>query len=366
MTSLRTLLAVAGFMLPIACSSSTTPPADSGQPPVDNAPIDATPADTTPVDVAPVDTTAPDVVVPREPQPIYSPCRNNSECMEGLTCDTETATGISGGICNRTCATDSDCLLDAFAGRTAVDGYCNTNPTTRARYCSRVCENGLDCERDGFTCQTLNAGRFNQVKVCIPVCTGTSCVDGNVCERESNLCRPTGYDMGPGRHIGDTCTAPNTSASMPSNQCYSGFCNPEAVPDSMMRPVPTGFNGGQCIGRCILPTGFNPSTIWPEAALPQSNCPTGSVCLFNGTLARGDLGVCLDECNTNADCRTNQGYYCRKSIRLSSGMTQTWTNGWCTLIDCANAATPCPTGYMCRTSTSGTTTTGRCIPATMM
>jgi hypothetical protein len=343
------LVLVGALATLLGCSDSTTPPADAG--PADTGQVDAGSADTGPADAG---------RMMREPQGIYGECVADAECGEGLRCFTERETGLPGGYCNRECTSPDDCVREE-PGVPPIDGFCQAADANGRRYCARVCANGQDCERNGYTCIQQNANTLNAVRVCIAVCTPTSCTDGTTCDGNSGRCRATGATL-TGRTIGERCLANRDPASTAENRCRSELCNPEVTTDSRGVPFYTGFNGGQCVGRCILPQGYNPSTFWDETRLPQGSCPSGAICFPNGSLARGDLGVCLDECSQDSDCRTAEGYFCRKTIQLSTTNTRRFDNGWCTPINCVNTATPCPTGYMCERRTSQGTTTGACIP----
>ncbi len=348
------LVLTGSLLLSLGCSSSTstTPTTDAGT-------ADTGSADVA-VDTGPVDTGPP----PRTPQAIYGACRNDAECADGNTCLTATNTGMPSGQCNRECTTDDDCVL--MTGGQAVDGYCQPANAGGHRYCARVCVNGIDCERDGYSCLGINAGTIHAVNICIPICTDATCTEGTICDHETNRCRVPG-DGGtpPGRTLGQTCVANNDTTATPATTCRSSLCSPQVVPDSQGHPYQTGFNGGSCYTRCILPQGYNSSNIWPMQTLPQSNCPDSAVCWINSTMAEGDIGICLPSCMSNSDCRASEGYECRKQFKVGTH-TYTFDNGICTRIDCSVTGHACPTGYMCRiTHPTATTSTGQCIPSTM-
>lgn len=297
-----------------------------------------------------------------ERQPIYGECRNNADCDEGLTCSTEAEQGFPGGQCNRSCTRDDDCVLYPRNGSPPVDGYCAPADMMGRRTCRRVCVNGADCEREGYTCTTLNARTINEVKVCIPICSEATCRDCTTCNPDTGLCRPPGAPAAMGRAVGETCRASTDPMATAATRCRSDLCNAESLPDSMGRPTYTGWNGGSCIARCILPEGYNPATYWDGEALPRGTCPQGALCLPNGSQAEGDLGICLDECTQDSDCRRNQGYFCRKSFQVSTTRTVRFTNGFCVPVNCRATGMSCPTGFTCR---AASTTSGTCIPATM-
>lgn len=289
---------------------------------------------------------------PRTNQPIYGACRATEECETGLTCRTEAESGVPGGQCNRECTRDDDCVL---LGEAPADGYCTPATTANPRrICQRVCVNGIDCERSGFTCQLVSS--LTMLRVCIPVCTAESCVDGTVCNAATNRCEPRGSSM-TGPAFGAPCRAPSDPMISAESRCASNLCLAENNFDSNMRPVPTGWiGGGMCLSRCILPQGYNSSTLWPERTLPRAGCPEGGVCFPNGSLNRGDLGLCLKECTQNSDCRG--GYFCRKTYSLGMGRTTTYQNGYCAPINCAAAGMPCPAGHSCRMTSA---TAGICV-----
>jgi hypothetical protein len=307
---------------------------------------------------------APDKVEPpKEPSDIYGECDDDSECGEGLTCNTEAMTGFPGGQCNRTCTSDDECVLRPSDGSAPVDGWCRPAVGTAPRTCARVCTNGIDCERDGYTCRVFNANQLNQVRACVPVCTAASCVNGTTCNGDTGLCRPAG-SMPVGRGIGQSCEPtmrPGSPTPPAEMQCRSQLCNAEWNPDTRGNRFYTGYNGGYCLSRCILPAGYNSSNFWPEMLLPQANCPAGGICLPDGTLTRGDPGLCLKGCMADSDCRAAEGYFCQKRRQVTQTMFRTYQNGFCIPVNCVTAATPCPMGFTCRRNTAGTA--GTCIPA---
>lgn len=349
------------FVIALGCSSDPAPMSNDAGGPVDTGgPVDAPIA----VDV-PADTGR----APRSPQPIYGPCDSAAECRDGLICRRSVESGLPGGQCNVECTRDDQCVRYLSSGD-PIDGYCQQPDPAGHRYCARVCVNGIDCGRDGYSCLTVNGGTISSVMICTPVCTDDSCIDGTVCDHETGRCHAPTDPTPVGRTVGQSCVATTDPAMTPATVCRSGFCSVQVTHDSMGVPFETGFNGGFCYARCILPSGYNSSNLWAGDTLPQANCPDHAICFPNGSLAEQDLGICLPSCSADSDCRESEGYKCRKSFVLGTAAaphTYRFMNGYCTPYDCAAAgAAACPTGLMCRRTTSGTTTTGRCIPQTSM
>ena len=354
-------LCVSGFFAGLAACSSTTTPTPT---PTTDVPI---------VQDVPVMSDAPacdgrsSTPTPRQNSPLYGPCFTTDECEPGLTCRSELSSGFPGGQCSLECTNSEPC-----ARGEGVDGYCPPATTDGApRYCLRVCINGIACQREGYTCQTLNGGTLREVRVCVPVCTDASCENGTVCHREAGRCRGACASAPTGRTVGQTCEPRTRMGANPTNFCQSDLCQADWAADSLGNRVYTGWNGGMCTARCILPQGYNPSTFWDEDTdggprlLPRANCPMSSICAPNGSFAEGDLGICLPECMSNTDCRESDGYYCRKTFQLSATNTQRYANGYCVPRNCLSteaAQRGCATGLTCRRNSNGT---GTCVPAAM-
>ncbi len=350
-------LCVSGLVAGLAaCSTTPTPTPTPDVPPVQDVPV---------VSDAPACDGRPSTPAPRKNSPLYGPCFTTDECEPGLTCRSELSHGFPGGQCSLECTNSEPC-----ARGEGVDGYCP--PATAdgsPRFCQRVCINGIACQREGYTCQTLNGGTLREVRVCIPICTDASCENGTVCNHESGRCRGACATAPTGRTLGQTCEPRTRMGANPSNFCQSDLCQADWAADSLGNRVYTGWNGGMCTARCILPQGYNSSTFWDEDTdgglrrLPRANCPMNSICAPNGSFAEGDLGICLPECRSNADCRESDGYYCRNSFQLA--MTQRYANGYCVPRNCLSseaAQRGCATGLTCRRNSNGT---GTCVPATM-
>jgi len=102
----------------------------------------------------------------------------------------------------------------------------------------------------------------------------------------------------------------------------------------------TGNVGGNCQSLCRLPAGYNTNNYFDGPALPQGSCAGNAVCVPGGNeQGMNDLGVCLLSCTAASQCRP--GYICAQTFG-----THTFTNGYCTPMDCLMGGT-CPTGTTC-------------------
>ncbi|UJR83749.1 Hypothetical protein I5071_58200 [Sandaracinus amylolyticus] len=268
----------------------------------------------------PADDAGTDALVASE---LFGPCVEDSQCPgEGAVCRRDDH-GFPGGHCSVPCDDRTPC--DAFGSY----HHCVRREGETQSYCEQRCRNGLDCGRVAYTC----AGELPPSGgVCIGVCSSDAeCSTGYTCERNSAQCVPAGTSEPSGAAVGEPCGG--------DDECRSAACLLEANGGT-----PSGFVGGSCIGRCILPAGYNSNFFFSGPVLPRAGCAGETdVCFPDGSLTEGDLGVCLDGCTSSADCRP--GYACRQTFQTASS-SASFENGVCLPIDCASTA--CPTGYQCR------------------
>jgi hypothetical protein len=144
-------------------------------------------------------------------------------------------------------------------------------------------------------------------------------------------------DAGPeGSGIGEPCAEPSDCRSADSPYA-------ELFPTSCIVTAVNGWPGGYCTDFCELPDDpFAPP------ALVRSNCPEGAVCLprSQGPNPEPDeeIGACFDECASDADCRVDDGYYCRRTFWRPSGEI-TFSNGYCAPNHCQSRG--CPFSFVC-------------------
>ena len=270
---------------------------------------------------------------------LFGPCVVDEQCPgDGAFCRTPDE-GYPNGQCTVPCpGGDRGPCDDGFRYN-----HCLEQEDGSGFFCEYRCLNGADCGRDSYTC----VGSFDSMGAgtCVGVCSADEDCGGTAeCNVWSGNCVAAGEVPADGSETGGECTE---DADCKSNDC--------------LQPYAPGFSGwvdGYCLGYCILPVGYNTNTFYDGETLPQATCAGDSICWPGaGSYGRGDLGVCLDGCTTDADCREDDAFYCLKSIELAGG-TSTYTNGVCLPLDCADRA--CPTGFTCQSLSTSSGTIRRC------
>jgi hypothetical protein len=339
---------LAASLVALAFAACSTPN------PIHDAATDAAPADV--IDVV-------DSGPPPPPPMLTGPCMMDSDCPSGQTCLLNT-NGWPGGFCSASCTRDSDC---PFSGVSYVAAVCRPVPgsTDTTTHCLRQCLNGFDCGRAGYTC--VKASDTATSGVCVPSCTTDSCGTGARCNEWTGQCEATSVTYPPaGADNGQQCMH---SGAM--SECRSAQCAAQVNSSG----VQSGWNGGYCVSSCALSAGWNSTSFFSGDTLPQSNCPSGSVCFpsTNDEAEQGP-GQCFRGCMMDSDCRAAEGYFCKRSFEVARidaashtvhfVQTPPFTNGVCLPVDCVNDTShPCPTGFTCsmRTDANGSPY-GRCIP----
>jgi hypothetical protein len=154
-------------------------------------------------------------------------------------------------------------------------------------------------------------------------CERGACAEGELWNPWLRRCQSSSLDCPPpGEKNGGRCT---TEADCRSNGTGAQF-------DSMC----IRENGADyCVSRCTLPADYGV----PDAFV-QSDCPDGSLCLRPfPSIDAPELARCVPECHDDSDCRTADGYYCRRTLR-----ERTYENGYCAPAHCRSRGCD---GFLC-------------------
>jgi hypothetical protein len=184
--------------------------------------------------------------------------------------------GSPGGAC------EADLQCDSAPDE--KDGFCLTGEAgvrwPDEGFCIIFCVDDGECE-DGSFCSALGG--------CVPeCCEDESCSTGRICA-DRIFSDPLG---------GAGCVPGNRDAVEGGSCTTFGDCNQ----GSLCREDPFIFPGGFCQGRgCTV--GDN------------STCAPGGRCIEVG----GGSPFCVPDCDTSADCREDEGYFCFDSADLGLG-----------------------------------------------
>ena len=218
------------------------------------------------------------------------------DCSGALRCITPDGTewdgeGVGQGICTQECSTDPSVCDPAGVCLTLLDG---------SAFCVESCVQGsvpfsspdrfpgFHCSgRFEMACVRLDDGGGATVDACLPTCTNDLDCGNGFCNESTGTC----------------------AATEPMGAPMGAACDPQAIEGGAADPC-EGFcvqidagaaTQGFCSGLCTLGTFGLPGVC-------DSNPAMGSVqdagCLFasNATAEVGDLGLCANMCDCNADC----------------------------------------------------------------
>lgn len=149
-------------------------------------------------------------------------------------------------------------------------------------------------------------------------------------------------DASPGSDGGRVLAGENGAPCAEADDCRSSSEPSDDVPACIMGG--TWDNGfGWVSGYCASACGAPPA-IEDGVPLERRGCPGGSLCTpmthgIGGVVY--DFGVCLRGCATDDDCRTDEGYFCRRDWR--SGIET--PNGVCMPSHCHSRG--CPGSAVC-------------------
>ena len=132
-------------------------------------------------------------------------------------------------------------------------------------------------------------------------------------------------DAGPGlgAENGEACTVADDCRWAEAASEHVPACLPGDRPGDW--PNPAGWTGGYCASACA-----RPPAIETGVALEQRECPSGSLCTPMSAEPGDayDFGICLRACETDADCRADEGYFCRRDWGLSVETPNGVCMGW--------------------------------------
>lgn len=155
------------------------------------------------------------------------------------------------------------------------------------------------------------------------ICGGVVCAAGERCNVWTRQCQSLAIPYPPpGSDNGGPCTT--------ESECRS---NGSGMP---ARPVCVTSNGADfCVSFCALP-----SDVGVPDRFERSDCPEGSLCFASSQFGDDEgIGTCVQGCTEDAECRTADGYYCRRSIG-----GRTYDNGYCAPAHCMSRGC---TGFVC-------------------
>jgi hypothetical protein len=247
-----------------------------------------------------IDASEEEAAGPTGPGNIGAACTADSECLQGLECLLPTdkwlgGGGPAGGYCTARCTVPADC--------TAFDpaSQCLVNPaewTDGKGYCFETCKHGpaisvgnfgkfdpAKCHgRKDVACYDLYDQNNNPMgQYCNPVCgTDADCGGGLRCEKYWNLCVSTPPQSGKIPH-GTYCGDVFSDAGAQDN--CEGYC------------IEYG-DGKVCSHFCTMDCVFGRA----DTCGMEQNPPKGGCVISSLTLGTGDLGNCLQYCDTVADC----------------------------------------------------------------
>lgn len=156
----------------------------------------------------------------------------------------------------------------------------------------------------------------------LEVCNGVTCATGERCNAWTRQCQSNNIPYPPpGEDNGGLCTTEADCRSNGAGAAGGSMCITE--------------NGADyCTSPCTLPVDFGVPN-----AFERSDCPQGSVCFRQDQFFAGDPGRCVKACTQDSDCRTADGYTCRRTFE-----GRTYENGYCGPAHCASRGC---FGYAC-------------------
>jgi hypothetical protein len=209
--------------------------------------------------------------------------------------------GVGNGLCTRDCALDNS-VCGPNASCVPLDVTPGGQPKSVCLEKCALGANAAKCHgRPDAACAPLD--QTDTSFICLPLCVTDADCAGRRCDAMTAFCVDT---PAIGKPLGSGCTATDQS----TDECAGGVCLPIDASDSGPRP-------GVCSALCRLGTaaacGFRAGPLGTGA-------PAG-VCAFpfGDTYDEGDLGLCLQLCDTPSDCRYHApNWTCRTDLMAGS------------------------------------------------
>jgi hypothetical protein len=243
-------------------------------------------------------------------------CAADADCAAGLKCLTPTDASFFGGG-----AAHGYCSVDCPAGMvnpvcTQAGGVCISTDATgqTAGICVLECTPGSapgvgKCQgRGDLACSVISMGA---AAVCLPVCSQDSdCSTGRICNPRLGVCSDTAPAGDP---LGAHC---NPDPDAGANTCASGRC--AAITEDGMT-ISASF--------CSMPCVFLSKSACGHTDGALGTGSHGFCALTSSqTASAGDLGSCVQECETTADCldQAEPGAACDLSVKADIGHGLCW------------------------------------------
>jgi hypothetical protein len=251
------------------------------------------------------------------------PCNSDRDCGTILNCmkatgnDIVSQGGPAGGYCSFKCSDMAD------AKCTTLGGSCNDLGTMAvpALYCLQSCTLGGDATtkchaRTDVACFPSTSVATSNAGLCVPTCssdvecpTGRSCAF-NICFDSSVVTGPMGLTGDP---LGSHCdpSLAGTANDTCKEQCVGAV------------GMPPAFCSTYCVVNSVTACNFvdKMTPLTGEHGI----CAPATTISGTGNGAIGDVGICVQQCDKNADCLD-------QTDTLVCNTTDTTEHGFCTTM----------------------------------
>jgi hypothetical protein len=248
---------------------------------------------------------------PSGTQTLGASCKADAECVQGLICIKPTdklgvsGGGVANGLCTRDCSVDTT-VCGANAMCATLDVTINNQPKAACLEKCAIGPNVVKCHgRQDAACAPVDAN--NSSFICYPLCVSDADCAGRRCDPSTGLCVDT---LPPGKIMGAGCTVIPGQSNM---ECAGGVCLP--VDDNLT-------DGGPRPGVCSALCRYGTQASCGFRTTPLASGPAAGACAvpYDTGFDVGDLGLCLQLCDTTTDCRYHAvNWTCRTDIMVGGG-----------------------------------------------